>query len=163
MANRPIHVAVGVNLLGDREVLGLWAGTGGEGAKHWLSVLAQLQARGVQDVLILCCDGLKGLPDAVGEVWPQATVRTRVAHLMRGTLRYSSKQHWGAISAALKQVYQAPSLSAAEAAFEAFTDAWGTKYPAVIKLWQSAWGAFTPFLAFPTEIRRLIYTTNARA
>jgi len=112
-------------------------------------------------VLILCCDGLKGLPDAVGEVWPQTTVQTCVVHLMRGTFRYSSKQYWGQMAAALKPVYQAPSLPAAEAAFEAFAEAWGVKYPAVVKLWRSAWEEFTPFLGFPPEIRRLIYTTNA--
>lgn len=161
VANRPVYVAVGVNLHGDREVLGLWAGTGGEGAKHWLSVLAELQARGVEDVLILCCDELKGLPDAVGGVWPQTTVQTCVVHLMRGTFRYSSKQHWGQIAAALKPVYQAPSQAAAEAAFEVFAEAWGAKYPAIIELWQGAWQEFTPFLGFPADIRRLIYTINA--
>jgi len=161
VAKGPVYVAVGVNLLGDREVLGLWAGSGGEGAKHWLGVLAELQARGVEDVLILCCDGLKGLPEAVGEVWPKTTVQTCVVHLMRGTFRYSSKAHWGALSAALKPVYQAPSLPAAEAAFDAFAQAWESKYPAVVKLWRSAWQEFTPFLGFPPEIRHLIYTTNA--
>jgi len=94
VANRPIYVAIGVNLAGERDVLGLWAGTGGEGAKHWLAVLTELKVRGIRDVLILCCDGLKGLPESVGEVWPLATVQTCVVHLMRNTLRYTAKLDW---------------------------------------------------------------------
>ena len=104
---------------------------------------------------------MKGLPDAVGEVRPKTTVQTCVVHLMRGTFRYSSKAHWGALSAALKPVYQASSQAAAEAAFEAFARDWEGRYPAVVKLWRSAWEEFTPFLGFPPEIRHLIYTTNA--
>ncbi|MGH6654124.1 MAG: IS256 family transposase [Actinocrinis sp.] len=161
VANRPIYVAVGVNLQGDRDVLGLWVGTGGEGAKHWLSVLSELKARGIADVMILCCDGLKGLPESVGEVWPRTTVQTCVVHLMRNTFRYTSKQDWGKIARDLKNVYQAPTAEAAEAEFAEFREAWGQRYPAVVKLWSANWELFTPFLSLPVEIRRLVYTTNA--
>lgn len=161
VANRPIYVAIGVNLAGERDVLGLWAGTGGEGAKHWLAVLTELKVRGVRDVLILCCDGLKGLPESVAEVWPLATVQTCVVHLVRNTLRYTTKQDWGKISKALKNVYQAPSVEAAEAEFAEFREAWGARYPAVVKLWQTSWETFIPFLSLPAEIRKLVYTTNA--
>ena len=161
VANRPVYIALGINLSGDRDVLGLWAGTGGEGAKHWMAVLSELKARGVGDVLILCCDGLKGLPDSVGEVWPLATVQTCVVHLMRNTFKYTSKQDWGKISKALRGVYQAPSVQAAESEFAEFTEAWGRRYPAVVKLWQASWETFTPFLSLPVEVRKLVYTTNA--
>jgi len=161
VANRPIYVAIGINLEGDRDVLGLWAGTGGEGAKHWLTVLAELRARGVVDVLILCCDGLKGLPESVGEVWPLATVQTCVVHLMRNTFKYTARQHWSQVSKALKNVYQAPGPEAAEEAFTEFEADWGARYPAVVRLWRSAWEEFTPFLSLPVDIRGLVYTTNA--
>ena len=161
VANRPIYVAIGVNLAGQRDVLGLWAGTGGQGAKHWLAVLTELKVRGVRDVLILCCDGLKGLPESVGEVWPRATVQTCVVHLMRNTLRYTSKQDWGKVAKALKAVYHAPSLEAAEAQFTEFREVWGQRYPAVVRLWTASWEVSTPFLALPMEIRKLVYTTNA--
>jgi transposase-like protein len=161
VANRPIYVAIGVNLQGERDVLGLWAGTGGEGAKHWLAVLTELKVRGIRDVLILCCDGLKGLPESVGEVWPLATVQTCVVHLMRNTLRYTAKLDWGKISKALKAVYQAPGVEAAEAEFAEFRETWGARYPAVVKLWTDSWETFTPFLTLPVDIRKLVYTTNA--
>lgn len=161
VANRPIYVAIGVNLQGERDVLGLWAGSGGEGAKHWLAVLTELRVRGVRDVLILCCDGLKGLPESVAEVWPLATVQTCVVHLMRNTLRYTSRQDWGKISRALKNVYHASSVEAAEAEFAEFAEVWGQRYPAVVKLWQASWEVFTPFLSLPVQIRGLVYTTNA--
>ena len=161
VANRPIYVAIGVNLAGERDVLGLWAGTGGEGAKHWLAVLSELKIRGIRDVLILCCDGLKGLPESVGEVWPLATVQTCVVHLMRNTFKYTAKQDWGKISKALKAVYHAATPEQAEAEFTEFADTWGQRYPAVVRLWQASWEQFTPFLELPAEVRRLVYTTNA--
>jgi putative transposase len=159
--NRPIYVVVGINCEGERDVLGLWAGTGGEGAKHWMTVLTELKNRGVADVLIACCDGLKGLPEAISEVWPQATVQECVVHLVRSSLRYASKKHWSAITKALRTVYTAPTVEAAEARFAEFDEVWGTTYPAIIRLWRAAWEQFTPFLAFPPEIRKLVYTTNA--
>jgi len=161
VANRPVYIAVGINLAGDRDVLGIWVGSGGEGAKQWMATLAELRNRGVDDVCIVACDGLKGLPEAIGEIWPRATVQLCVVHLVRASLRYASKAHWGPITKALRTVYTAPTVEAAEAAFTEFTDVWGGRYPAVIRLWRNAWETFTPFLAFPPEIRRIVYTTNA--
>lgn len=161
VANRPVYVAVGINLAGERDVLGMWVGTGGEGAKQWLATLAELRNGGVEDVFIACCDGLKGLPDAIGEIWPRASVQLCVVHLVRASLRYASKAHWSQITKALRQVYTSATLDAATASFAEFEHAWGGKYPAIIRLWRNAWETFTPFLAFPPEIRRVVYTTNA--
>jgi putative transposase len=161
VANRPVYVAVGINLAGERDVLGMWVGTGGEGAKHWMACLAELRNRGVADVMIVACDGLKGLPEAIAEIWPLAAVQLCVVHLVRASLRYASKAHWGQISKALREVYTAPTVEAAEARFAAFEDDWGGRYPAIVRLWRQAWQQFTPFLAFPPEIRRVVYTTNA--
>jgi putative transposase len=161
VANRPVYIAVGINLAGERDVLGMWVGTGGEGAKHWMACLAELRNRGIADVCIVACDGLKGLPEAIGEIWPLATVQLCVVHLVRASLRYASKAHWGQISKALREVYTAPTVEAAEQRFDEFAADWGGRYPAIIRLWRQAWEQFTPFLAFPPEIRRVVYTTNA--
>ncbi|SFT09522.1 Transposase (or an inactivated derivative) [Saccharopolyspora flava] len=161
VTNRPIYVVVGINCQGERDVLGLWVGTGGEGAKQWMSVLTELKNRGVADVLIACCDGLKGLPEAINEVWPLATVQECVVHLVRASLRYAARSHWGAITKALRTVYTAPTVEAAQDRFDEFEQTWGAKYPAIIRLWRSSWEQFTPFLAFPPDIRKIIYTTNA--
>jgi len=110
-------------------VLGIWVGSGGEGAKQWMATLAELRNRGVDDVCIVACDGLKGLPEAIGEIWPRATVQLCVVHLVRASLRYASKAHWGPITKALRTVYTAPTVEAAEAAFTEFTDVWGGRYP----------------------------------
>ncbi|HEU5129579.1 MAG TPA: IS256 family transposase [Glycomyces sp.] len=160
VASRPVYVAVGIGLDGERDVLGLWVGDGGEGAKHWMSVLAELRNRGVADVLVVCCDGLKGLPESIAEIWPQATVQLCVVHLVRASLKYAAKQHWGPVSKALKRVYTAPTADAAAAEFEHFKAEWGGQYPMIARTWEAAWEQFTPFLAFPPEIRRVIYTTN---
>jgi transposase-like protein len=120
VANRPVYIAVGVNLAGERDVQGMWVGTGGEGAKHWMACLSELRNRGVADVMIVACDGPKGLPDAVGEIWPLATVQLCVVHLVRASLRYASKAHWGPISKALRTVYTAPTVEAAEQRFADF-------------------------------------------
>ncbi|MBQ1022770.1 IS256 family transposase [Micromonospora sp. C95] len=160
VANRPVYVAVGIGLDGHRDVLGMWIGTGGEGAKQWLVYLTELRNRGVADVLIICSDGLKGLPEAIESAWPLATHQTCVVHLVRNSLRYSNRRDWQAITTALRGIYTAPTLDAASMRFEEFTDTWGTKYPAVIRLWQTNWERFTPFLAFDVEIRKLINTTN---
>ena len=119
VANRPVYVALGVNCAGERDVLGLWAGTGGEGAKAWMGILAELRNRGVEDVCIACCDGLKGLPDAIGEIWPQASVQLCVVHLARASLRYASKKYWAQISKDLRQIYTAPTETAARQQFAA--------------------------------------------
>jgi transposase-like protein len=161
VANRPIYVAMGVNMEGSREVIGMWVGTGGEGAKQWLGFLSELKNRGVADVLILCCDGLPGLPEAIAQIWPHADVQTCVVHLVRNTLRYTSRGDWQKITTDLRKVYTAPSLDAATDRIGDFEAEWGTKYPAVIRLWRDAWEQFIPFLSFPAEIRSMIYTTNA--
>lgn len=161
VANRPVYVVCGINLDGERDVLGLWIGTGGEGAKHWLGVLTELRNRGVADVCIVACDGLNGLSEAIEATWPQATVQTCVVHLVRQSLRYAGRQHWSRIAKELRVVYTAPTLDAATARFEEFAERWEDKYPAIVRLWRDAWPEFVPFLAFPAEVRRVIYTTNA--
>lgn len=161
VANRPVYVAMGITVDGERDVLGLWVGpVGGEGAKQWMSMLTELRNRGVADVCIVCCDGLKGLPDAIAATWPLATVQTCVVHLVRNSLRYASKAHWSKITAELRTVYTAPTLAAAEARFGEFAGTWREKYPAMVGMWERSWPEFVPFLDFPVEIRKLIYTTN---
>ncbi|MEU6547932.1 IS256 family transposase [Streptomyces sp. NPDC046859] len=161
VANRPIYVALAVTTEGRRDILGLWAGDGGEGAKHWMHILTEIKNRGVNDVLMLVCDGLKGLPDAVETVWPRTIVQTCVVHLLRNSFRYAARQDWDKIARVLKPVYTAPAEEAALERFAEFADAWGKKYPAIVRLWENAWEEFTPFLRFDTEIRRIVCTTNA--
>jgi transposase-like protein len=161
VANRPIYVALAVTCEGRRDILGLWAGDGGEGAKYWLHVLTELKNRGVADVLMMVCDGLAGLPEAITTVWPRTVTQTCVVHLLRNSFRYAGRQHWDAIAKALRPVYTAPTEAAAKERFSEFTEAWGGRYPAVVRLWERAWAEFVPFLAFDTEIRRVICSTNA--
>jgi transposase-like protein len=161
VANRPIYVVLAVTVEGTREILGLWAGDGGEGAKYWLQVLTEIKNRGTEDVCMVVCDGLKGLPDAIGAIWPQAITQTCVVHLLRASFRYAARQDWDKISKALKPVYTAPTEDAATERFLEFSDAWGGKYPAIVRLWENAWAEFVPFLQFDTEIRRVVCTTNA--
>lgn len=161
VANRPVYLAIGIDCEGAKQVLGLWVGpTTGESAKFWLSVLSDLRSRGVADVCIVCCDGLTGLPDAIGVVWPQATVQLCVVHLIRASLRYASRKYWVSLSRDLRPVYTAADEQAAAAALERFAEAWQDRYPAIVKLWRAHWDEFIPFLAFPPEVRRVIYTTN---
>jgi putative transposase len=163
VANRPIYVALAVTVAGTRDILGLWAGEhgDGEGAKYWLRVLSEIKNRGVTDVCMVVCDGLKGLPEAIETVWPAAITQTCVVHLLRNSFRYASKKDWSAIAKDLKPVYTAPSEQAAEEAFLAFTEKWEQRYPAIIKLWENAWAEFVPFLRFDKEIRTVVCTTNA--
>ena len=161
VTNRAVYVAIGVDCEGHKQVLGLWIGpTTGESAKFWLSVLSELKGRGVADVCIVCCDGLTGLPDAIGVVWPQAIVQLCVVHLIRASLRYASRKYWVPLSRDLRPVYTAADEQAAAAALEAFAATWEDRYPAIIRLWRAHWQEFVPFLAFPPEVRRVIYTTN---
>ena len=161
VANRPIYVALAVTVEGTRDILGLWAGDGGEGAKFWFSVCTELKNRGVEDVLMAVCDGLNGLPDAINTVWPKTVVQTCVVHLLRNSFKYAGRQHWDAIAKALKPVYTAPTEASAEQRFLEFAEAWGEKYPAIVRLWENAWAEFVPFLAFDAEIRRVVCSTNA--
>jgi putative transposase len=161
VANRPVYVALAVTVDGNRDILGLWVGDGGEGAKYWLQVLTELRNRGVEDVCMVVCDGLKGLPDAIGTVWPQAITQTCVVHLTRASFRYAARQDWDKISKALKPIYTAPTAKAAENRFLDFQEVWGAKYPAIVRLWENAWAEFVPFLQFDPAIRRIVCTTNA--
>ncbi len=160
--NRPVYAAIGVDLAGHKDILGMWAGDGdGESAKFWYAVLTDLKARGVKDVFFVVCDGLKGLPDSVGAVFPAAIVQTCVIHLIRGTFRYASRRYWDELSKDLKPIYQAPTAQAAAAALDTLEDKWGARYPAMIQLWRNAWAEFIPFLDYDVEIRRVLYSTNA--
>jgi putative transposase len=161
VANRPFYAAIGVSLDGERDILGLWAGTGGEGAKFWMGVLTDLRNRGVTDVFFLVCDGLKGLPEVVGNVWPQAIVQTCLIHLIRNTFRLASKRDWDAMRRQVKPIYTAVNATAARAAFDELAESWGARYPAIIKLWDNAWQEFIPFLDYDVEIRRVLCSTNA--
>jgi putative transposase len=161
VTNRPVYAAIGVTLEGCKDILGLWAGTGGEGAKFWMSVLTDLKNRGVRDVFFVVCDGLKGLPEVVGNVWPQAIVQTCIIHLIRNTFRLSSKRDWDPIKRAIKPIYTAVNADAALAALEELEAEWGQRYGAIIRLWRNAWTEFIPFLDYDTEIRQVICSTNA--
>ena len=128
VANRPIYVAMGVNMDGERDVLGMWVGpTGGEGAKFWMTALTELRNRGVADVFIVCCDGLKGLPESIRATWPLADVQLCVVHLVRSSLRYTSKKHWGQVCREMREIYTAPTVEAAEARFAEFAEQWGER------------------------------------
>lgn len=161
VANRPIYVALAVTVDGTRDILGLWAGDGGEGARFWLQVMTELKNRGVGDVCMVVCDGLKGLPEAIATTWPLAVTQTCVVHLLRASFRYASRKDWDAIAKALRPIYTAATEAAAMERFLEFADTWGGKYPAIIRLWENAWAEFVPFLAFDTEIRTVVCSTNA--
>ena len=163
VANRPIYLALGVTVDGERDVLGLWAGEhgDGEGAKYWMRVCSEIKNRGTRDVLMVVCDGLKGLPDAVNSVWEKAIVQTCIVHLLRNSFKYASKRDWAQIAKDLKPVYTAVSESEALDRFAEFSGKWEKRYPAIIRLWENAWAEFVPFLRFDREIRTVICTTNA--
>jgi putative transposase len=161
VTNRPVYAAIGVTLEGGKDILGLWAGTGGEGAKFWMAVLTDLRNRGVRDVFFVVCDGLKGLPDVVANVWPQAIVQTCIIHLIRNTFRLASKRDWDAIKRAIKPIYTAVNADTAAAALDELEAGWGQRYTAIIRLWRNAWAEFIPFLDYDVEIRQVICSTNA--
>jgi putative transposase len=162
VANRPVYVAIGVTMTGERDVLGMWIGpSGGEGAKQWATMLTELRNRGMHDALVVCCDGLKGLPDSIRATWPQATVQTCVVHMVRNSLTYASKKHWQPITKAMREIYTASTVDVAIERFEQFSTDWRQKYPAMIQSWERSWGEFVPFLEFPVELRKIVYTTNA--
>ena len=163
VANRPVYLALGVTVDGERDVLGLWAGEhgDGEGAKYWMRVCSEIKNRGTRDVLMVVCDGLKGLPDAVNAVWEKTVVQTCIVHLLRNSFRYASKRDWAQIARDLKPVYTAASESEALDRFAEFSGKWEKRYPAIIRLWENAWAEFVPFLQFDREIRTVICTTNA--
>jgi putative transposase len=159
--NKAAHLAVGVDLDGIKHVLGIWVQTS-EGAKFWAGVCAELRNRGVRDTLIVCCDGLTGFTEAIEATWPQSTVQTCTVHLIRAAMRFISYADRKKVAAALRPIYTAPTVEVAEAELLAFAESpLGRKYPAAVATWQNAWQRFIPFLAFPAELRKIIYTTNA--
>ena len=161
VTNRPFYVVIGVTVDGHRDILGIWAGDGGEGAKYWLHVLTEIKNRGVVDACIVVCDGLKGLTESITTVWPQALVQACVLHLIRNTFRYASRRYWEQMAKDLRPVYTAPTEAAAAARFDEFTATWGGQYPAIIALWLNAWSEFVLFLDYDVEIRKVICSTNA--
>jgi transposase-like protein len=161
VSSKPVYLAVGVDMDGRKDVLGLWVGSEGEGATTWMAVLSELRNRGVEDVCIVVCDGLKGLPEAVTATWPKATVQTCVIHLIRASLRLVSVRDHPKLVPALRTIYTAVTEQAAEQALQEFTASdLGVRYPAVVRTWRAAWSEFTPYLAFPPAIRTVVYSTN---
>jgi putative transposase len=158
--NKSAHVVLGVNLRGEKEVLGLWLAEN-EGAKFWLSVLTELRQRGVQDIYIASMDGLKGLPEAVNAVFPKALTQLCIVHLVRASLRYVSAKDSKSVVAGLKRIYQSAMVEEAVRELDAFEAEWGDKYKAVVRLWRGNWDNIIPFFQFLPEIRKAIYTTNA--
>jgi putative transposase len=157
---RACYLALGVTVDGDRDVLGMWFQET-EGAKFWMQVLNDLKTRGVRDILIACVDGLKGFPEAIEAIFPHTTVQTCIVHLIRHSLRYVPRREREQVARDLKPIYTALDADAAQAALEAFDEQWGQRFPVITQAWLNAWEHVTPFLAFPDQVRRVIYTTNA--
>jgi putative transposase len=158
--NKTVHVALGVNLDGHKEVLGLWLAET-EGAKFWLTVLTELQNRGLKEVFIVCVDGLTGFPEAIQTVYPNAKIQLCIVHLMRNALNYVAYKDRRAVAAELKRIYQAVTVAEAERALEQFSERWDGKYPSLSALWLRHWEHIITLFDYPEEIRRVIYTTNA--
>ena len=158
--NRAIYVAIGIDWTGRKEVLGLWTAAT-EGAKFWLAVLTELKSRGIKDILIVCVDGLKGFPEAIETVFPQAKVQCCIVHAVRASLNYVNWKERKAVAADLKPVYRAPTEVQAKVELAEFKSKWGGKYQPIVNLWEANWERLTPFFEFPEEIRKIIYTTNA--
>jgi putative transposase len=159
--NKAAHIAVGVDCDGVKHVLGIWVQTS-EGAKFWAGVLAELRNRGVADVLIACCDGLTGFPEAIEAIWPNTIVQTCVVHLIRASMRFISYGDRKAVAAALRPIYTAATEASAAQELDIFAGSnWGKKYTAKVRVWRDAWERFIPFLEFPPPVRKIIYTTNS--
>jgi putative transposase len=157
---RACYLALGVTVEGERDVLGMWFQEN-EGAKFWMQVLTDLKQRGVQDILICCVDGLKGFPGAIEAIFPKTTVQTCVVHLIRHSLKYVPRREREQVARDLKPIYTAVDADAAHTALKAFDEKWGQRFPVITQAWLNAWEYVIPFLAFPAEVRRVIYTTNA--
>lgn len=157
--NRAVHVVIGLTTEGYKEVLGLWVETN-EGAKFWMRVLSELQSRGVEDVLIACCDGLKGFPAAIQAVFPNTRVQTCIVHQVRHSMKFVSWNERKEIAAGLRAIYTAGSDDAARARLDDFEHEWGARFPMIVRSWRNNWETISTFLAFPPAIRKLIYTTN---
>jgi putative transposase len=158
--SRAIYVAIGVKMDGWKEVLGLWV-SDNEGAKFWLQVLTELRNRGVEDVFLVCIDGLKGFPEAIEAVFPQAQVQLCIVHLVRASLNYVSWKQRRQVSAELKEIYGAATEDEAESALDQFERRWSQTHPAISQIWRRNWERIIPFFQYPAEIRKVIYTTNA--
>ena len=160
VTNRCAHVVLGLNLRGEKEVLGVWLSES-EGAKFWAAVLSELKTRGVQDIYIACMDGLKGLPEAVTALFPRTLTQQCIVHLVRASMRYVANKDMKAVAAALKRIYTSATIEDAARELDAFEEAWGEKYRAAVRVWRNAWPNVVPFFQFPPEIRKITYTTNA--
>jgi len=158
--NRAVYVALGIDLTGNKDLLGLWIGET-EGAKFWLNVLTELSSRGVRDILIAAVDGLTGFPEAIASVFPKTEVQLCVVHLVRNSLRYVPWKHRKAVARDLRAIYTAATAEAAEQALDAFEATWGAAYPMAVKAWRGRWENVVPFYGYPEPIRKVIYTTNA--
>lgn len=159
VSNRCVYIIYGINIEGKKDVLGLYLGEN-EGAKFWLHVLTELRNRGLKDIFILCADGLKGLPEAIEAVYPQATFQTCIVHMVRHSLNYVPYTEKKAVAADLKKIYGSSTVELAAQALDDFELTWGDKYPAIVRSWRSNWEKIIPFMDYPIEIRKIIYTTN---
>lgn len=160
VCNKSVYLVVGVASDGTKDVLGMWMAAT-EGAKYWLSILTELRQRGVQDILVLCADGLKGLPEAVEAAFPQTIFQTCIVHMVRSSTRFVPWKERRAVCADLRSVYSAETVDTAKTALQAFEDKWGQRYPMIVTAWRRRWDEVVPFLDFPPELRRAVYTTNA--
>jgi len=158
--NKAVYLAIGVDLEGHKDVLGIWIAKN-EGAKFWLSVFTELKNRGLTDVLIACVDGLKGLPEAIESVFPEAEVQLCIVHMVRNSLKFVSYKDRKKIASDLKDVYRAATVNQAESALADFAEKWDSRYPMISKSWRSNWEHIIPFFAYPEDVRKAIYTTNA--
>ena len=158
--NRAVYVVIGINLEGQKEVLGLWT-SANEGAKFWLQVLTELQNRGLKDIFIACVDGLKGFPQAIETVYPKTTVQLCIVHLVRASLNYVNWKERKRVAQELKTIYRAATIDEAERQLAAFAAQWDKRYPSISALWRRNWQGVIPFFQFPPEIRKIVYTTNA--
>lgn len=160
VVNKSAHIVLGLNLRGEKEVLGMWLAEN-EGAKFWASVLSELKQRGVQDIFVACMDGLKGLPEAVVALYPKTLTQQCIVHLIRASMRYVASKDMKVVAAALKRIYTSVTIEDAEQELDAFETDWGGRYKAAVRVWRNAWPNVIPFFQFPPEIRKITYTTNA--
>ena len=159
-SNRTVYLAIGINIHGVKEPLGLWIEES-EGAKFWLKVITELKNRGVQDIFIACVDGLKGFPDAIEAVFPETDVQLCIVHMVRNSLKFVSYKHYKEVTSDLKTIYRASTLDEAELNLKSFAEKWDSQYPTISRSWKNNWARVIPFFDYPPEIRKIIYTTNA--
>lgn len=160
VVNKSVYLALGINLQGHKELLGLWIAQS-EGAKFWLGVITELQTRGVKDILIACVDGLKGFPEAINAIYPQTHIQLCIVHMVRNAMRFVSWKDYKGVTSDLKAIYQAPTEEAAQAALQEFASKWDHKYPTIAKSWSENWANLNTIFRYPPQIRKAIYTTNA--